>query len=157
MKRKKLRDLALIAEVVSGIAIILTLAFLAFEMRDNTNASQAQTYQILMAELNNYRSMLGEPGMATIIEKRRDEGWDGLSRVEKRRLRVTALINWGIYESAFFANQRGILGQSEWTRFEAAICRRFGNSKHLWAPEGFTPMNELLTSEFADYVVEQCE
>jgi len=48
LDRKKLQAWALVAEVISGIAVVATLILLAFEMRDNTNASQAQTYQLLM-------------------------------------------------------------------------------------------------------------
>ena len=156
MKKSKLQAWALTAEVISGIAVVATLIFLAFEMRDNTNASQAQTYQILMQELNSYRSMPAESEMAEISLKRRDSGWDSLSDVEKRRMRLTAIINWGIYESAFFANKCVILGQSEWTRFDSAMCRRFKNSAYFWAPDEFTPMNELLTAEFVDYAEDLC-
>jgi len=155
--REKLQVWALTAEIISGVAVVTTLLFLAFEMRDNTNAAQAQTYQILMRELNDYRESMGEFEMATIIEKRRDVGWEGLSRIEQRRLRSTGLVNWGIYESAFFANKRGILGASEWTRFDKAICRRFKNSRYMWAPDGFGRMDELLTAEFVEYVKELCQ
>jgi len=101
--------------------------------------------------------MLGDPGIAEISLKEDESGWDNLSVVERRRLRLLTLINWGIYESAYFANNRGILGESEWSRFESAICRRFTNGADRWAPEGFTPMNELLTEEFVEYVENPCQ
>ena len=52
MKTIKLQEWALFAEVLGGIAIVITLIFLVLETRANTNAIQVQTYQSLTAELN---------------------------------------------------------------------------------------------------------
>lgn len=52
MDKEKLQVWALTAEIISGVAVVATLLFLAFEMRDNTNAAQAQTFQTLMQEIN---------------------------------------------------------------------------------------------------------
>jgi len=41
----KLERLALVAEIVSGIAIVVTLIVLVIEVRDNTNAVRAETRQ----------------------------------------------------------------------------------------------------------------
>jgi len=64
--KEKLKIWALAAEVISGIAVVVTLVFLVFEMRNNTSATQAQTYQLLMQEMNAYRTLMSEPGMAAV-------------------------------------------------------------------------------------------
>ena len=157
MKNKQLQKWALVAEVISGIAIVVTLAVLAIEMRGNTNAIRAQTYQTLMQQLNDYRMWLISPEFDAAREKRQDSGWDSLTHKEKQKIRIPALVNWGIYESAYFANERGVLGEPEWRRFEVAICRRFSTNQYHWSPDGFTSMDELLTPQFVDYVVNNCE
>ena len=156
MDSNKLQKFALVAEVVAGIAIVVTIAFLAFEMRSNTNAVRAQTFQSLMQQINDYRMSLVHPARVLANEKRRQSGWNSLSRVEKQELRIPALVNWGIYESAFFANERGLLGEAEWNRFQIAICRRREHHDDMWSPEGFTSMNELLTSDFVGYIQTSC-
>jgi len=123
----------------------------------NTNATQAQTYQLLMQEMNACRTLMAEPDIAAIVEKVTQQGWDNLEPVKRRRLYGTATINWGFYESAYFANKRGVLGESEWKRFEMAYCRRRMEQPYLWNPEGFTPMNNLLTPEFVDFVEAICQ
>ena len=157
VKKQNLRKLALVAEIISGIAIVVTLAILAIEMRGNTNAVRAQTYQTLMQQVNEYRLVLINPRHVAANEKRREFGWDSLTRVEMQEIRIPALVNWGIYESAYFANQRDVLGEPEWQRFETAICRRYSTNQYLWNPDGFTSMNELLTTQFVHYVVKNCE
>ena len=157
MKNKQLQRWALGAEIISAVAVVITIGFLAFQVMKNTNATQAQTYQLLMQEMNVYRTLMAELDMAEIVEKVVQQGWDNLDPVEQRRLHGTAAINWGFYESAYFANKRGILGESEWKRFEMAYCRVRMKQPYLWNPEGFISMNELLTPEFVDFVETYCK
>jgi len=156
MKQQLKETLILVAEITGAVAIVLTLGFLTLETRRNTNAVQAQTYQILMQELNDYRALLMDPRRYRLEEKFREKGWQSLTSAEHQFLRVPILINWGIYESAYFANERGVLGESEWERFSAAICRRFVAHADYWDPGGVTPMTELLTSRFVDYIESSC-
>jgi len=155
--REKLQVWALTAEIISGVAVVATLMFLAFEMRDNTNASQAQTYQTLMQEINGYRKMIGERAMAEVVVKHGAEGWDALSPVEQRQIRSAQLVIWGVYESAYFANQRGVLGASEWSRFKRLLCTRLENSGTQWASGNQSPIRVLHTAEFVEYVENLCQ
>ncbi len=158
MRSDQLQKWALGAEIAGAVAVVITLGFLTFQMRENTNAVQAQTYQALMEELNNYRALTVDPGLAEVEGKFRVGGWQGLTRVEKLQLRSRANIRWGIYESAYFANERGVLGEPEWERFVDGICRGLLADADLLEPEeGFTPMIELLTPEFVDYIESSCE
>ena len=157
MRSDRLQKWALGAEVAGAAAVVLTLGFLAFEMRGNTNAVQAQTYQALMQELNDYRVLLSDRERIELQERFREDGWQSLTRVEQRQLRIPSLIRWGIYESAYYANERGVLGEREWERFDVAICRGLAAQADLWEPEGFTPMTELLTPEFVDYIEGSCQ
>ena len=72
--------------------------------------------------------------------------------------RTVASIYWGIYESAYYANERGVLGEREWIRFAVGICRRRVALADFWDPGGgITPMSELLTPDFVDYIESNCE
>ena len=73
----------------------MTLGFLAFQMRGNTNAVQAQTYQALMRKLNDYRTLLADPERIMLGEKRREEGWQNLKSLKQRQIRVPSMIRWG--------------------------------------------------------------
>lgn len=158
MDKEKLKVWALAAEVISGIAVVVTLVFLVFGMRSNTSATQAQTYQLLMQELNAYRTLFAEPGMAAIVVKFEQQGWDALEPVEQRQLYATATIRWGFYESAYYANKRGVLGESEWQRFVRAYCRARRRGLPVpWNPKGLIPVTELLTPEFVEFVQATCK
>ena len=156
MQNKQLRKWALGAEIVSAIAVIITIGFLAVQLKDNTNALQAQMYQDLMRDLNDWRVMVNDPVQLKLPEKHRAEGRDSLSSIERSQLSIPPRTLFDINDSAYFANQRGVLGAGEWARFQSAICRQFSSKADLWNAEGMTPMHELLTPEFADYIERTC-
>ncbi len=156
--RQKLRNLALIAEVISGITIVVTLLFLAMEMRSNTEAVRAQTYQVLMAELNNWRALfIEDPSLNEAIENIDAVGWENLGMRERRRSWMREIMIWSIYESAYFANLRDVLGELEWARFERQICHRFNLSGLMWDPPRVMTVKPVLTPHFAEYVEATCK
>ena len=79
MRSDQLQKWALGAEIAGAFAVVVTLGFLTFEMRGNTNAVQAQTYQALMQELNDFRQLLLDPELIRVSEKFNEEGWQGLT------------------------------------------------------------------------------
>jgi hypothetical protein len=155
---ESLQKWALVAEVVGALAVVTTLAFVAVETRANTNALQAQTFQSLMQELNDYRlTLLDHPERYAIVDRARDDGVQSLTRQEIQTLRLPILVQWGIYESAYFANARGVLGPIEWTRFASAMCRTAQTGENYWVVEGFAPVAETLTPEFVSFIEAECE
>ena len=110
-----------------------------------------------MGELNDYRKFIADPERLELALKLRSDGWDGLSNFEQVRVRMPQVIRWGIYESAYYANERGILGEREWKRFDRAICRALETvGAVMWKPDGMTPMSDLLTPDFVQYVDTSC-
>jgi len=156
MDRQRLQDFALIAEVVAAAAVIVTLVFLVLEMRSNTDAIRAQTYTELMTQINDWRALtVTDPTLSELTVKRNTEGWEGLSNVEERRVWFGSIVLWGIYESAFYARERGVLGEDEWQRFEITMCRRFRGGVD-WDPPGGREMALVLTPRFVQYVESAC-
>ena len=68
----KLNELTQIAEVISGIAVVITLVLLIFEIRDNTEATiSANTQETLRASRDAALELATTPALASIIEKGR--------------------------------------------------------------------------------------
>ncbi len=160
MKSKQLQKWALGAEVISAVAVVLTIVFLAAQTMENTNAIQAQTFQELMRDVNDWRMSLaygnGPPALGAALDKRRTEGWESLGEDQKLVIRGREVMLWGIYESSYFANQRGVLGDDEWIRFESAMCQRYSRPDFDWDwPEA--RMRVVLTPKFVEYIADACE
>lgn len=156
MTDNRLQKWALTAETISAVAVVITIGFLAFQMMENTNALRAQTYQSLSDQMLDYRHWLVDPDREAAIQKFEAEGWDALTPLERRQMRVPFVSLWNIYEGAFFANERGVLGEDEWLRFHVSMCRSYRGNPHLWNPGGDTPMSGFLTPRFHGFVEESC-
>jgi hypothetical protein len=160
MKSKKLRKWALVAEVVSAVAVVVTIGFLAFQTMDNTNALQAQTYQSLMRDINSWRSSIRDLEAGPTLAKVRTDGIDSLSRGEQGRVRLVYLELWGIYEAAYFANERGVLGLDEWARFEFSICDQLDGIVSIFWDfdyENLPTFRQIMTPSFVEYVDTHCK
>ncbi len=152
--------------MVSGIAVVATLVFLALETRENTNAIQAQTYQALTSELNTVRRTMAEPENFEVFMKLIKFEYETLSKEEQISYIFLAGAKWGVYESAFYARERGILGENEWGRFGDAICRNLIVDKPFWDPQDqrlVLPVGKIsygissgLTPNFKKYVETLC-
>ena len=79
MKNKQLQKWALGAEVISAVAVVVTIGFLGVQTMDNTNALQAQTFQALMHDTSEWRASIVSPDMAKLRVKWRDEGFESLT------------------------------------------------------------------------------
>jgi hypothetical protein len=159
MEKLNLSELALAAEVLGGVAVVVTLVFLVLATRENTNAIQAQTYQALTSELNALRFTSATSEMSDIFVRISTEGIDALSNAERMRLQFSAEAKWGVYENAFFSRNRGVLGEDEWSRFASAICRNFTIDQWLWGSNDtqWGSLSRNVTPAFRDYVESACQ
>jgi len=84
----KLERCALLAEIVSGIAIVLTLVILVFEVRSNTDAVRAQTIgaQRIAENERRNRIIVNSGGIADLVRKGANR--EPLSEAEELRLVV---------------------------------------------------------------------
>lgn len=151
----------MIAEIVGGVAVIVTLIFLVIETRENTNAIHAQMYQTLMSELNERReSVASSPETAELRILVAEGGFESLEPVQQVQFINSRAALWGVYESAYFARERGVLGDSEWSRFSSSICGnyQYSNNMNIWASGGRSGnVSQSLTSEFRTYIEHTCE
>jgi len=148
----KLEKWALIAEIVGAAAIVVSLIFVGLQVRDASNATYADTYDRLTADLINWRLKV-----ATSPEALR--GWRGVVDPELAEdhdpfveaageMATTAVVQ--IWERAYFAHFYGRLNDAEWSRFQKAMCNP--SNHEAWERAGLN--SSLFAQEFWQYVSE---
>jgi hypothetical protein len=136
-KRRDLSSLSQLADIVASIAVLVTLVFLVAEVRQNTETARATSYAASMDGLTQWRlTMAGDPELAALWQAYNFGG----ASPEDFRLNLLVSTLWGIYENAYYSNQRGLMGESEWERFQRQIC--------LNADRDLPMIGNLLTDEF---------
>ena len=145
MANDKLRRYALVAEIVSATAVVISLVFVAFQVKDNTAAVRASTYDGILSDHIDWRmTVASSPELLTAFVK--DFNSDtNMSDVERQGQQFARQAVWQIYERAYFARKYETLGDSEWERYERSICG-FASSTDVEAELG-----SYLTVEFVDF------
>ena len=149
---RKLSNLASIAEIVSGIAVVITLIFLILGIRENTEITRAAAFDRNISSVNEILVpvILDEefsPLFQSYLEGRTQE----LSSTEWFRVREIIRSLFRSYESAYHANQYGNIGVTEWTRVLAQLCFHRGLLGAQWQE-----IPAVLTEEFANFVETSC-
>jgi hypothetical protein len=151
---QKLSEWASIAEIVSGIAVVITLMFLIIEIHESTNVTRASMYASTLDSLIENRSQQFQyPELNRIVEEFVD-GEAADFEASERRLLIPFLQNiFQIYEKAYFTREYDLLGESEWTRFERNICLNYDRLQSVGLADDVAA---VVTGEFWAYIETAC-
>jgi hypothetical protein len=148
MNRKRIRNWASIAEIVSGIAVVVTLIFLIFEVRENSDLVRAESFNRGIESLVEWRSAIVSNDAALMVMAEHFEYEDP----EELRRQMLLVNLWSIYEKTYYSQQYGLVGPAEWERFQTRICSYQRTGRELWDER----IAVFLTEEFRNYVTSSC-
>ena len=119
--KEKLHVYALMAEIISAIAIVFSLVFVGFQIRENTISSQADTYQGIAAmDVEILLEFSSTPDKARIINIYR-ESPESLVGDEKAQGANMFLVEVRHVENLFLQHQMGMLSEESWGTREALV------------------------------------
>lgn len=140
--------MALLAEIVGGAAIVISLVVLVLEVRQNTAAVRASTYDQLLSDHTQYRMDLATNTDATeaflSFNGHAPTGPDELRDQQGRLIWIAGMMLW---ERAYFAREYGTLGDSEWQRYRSNMC-----DSDSWT--AIQDLEFFVSTEFWDYLLE---
>lgn len=120
----KLKQWAQIGEVIGAVAIVVSLIYVASELRHNTDATQAATFQqMVQLSATGLITMASDADLADILRRGIQ---DRASLADQERLRFF-LINraqWRAMEAASLQRQHGVLGDPKWNSYKTLMCGR---------------------------------
>lgn len=153
----KLEKIALVAEIVSGVAVVVTLVFLVLSIRDNTNVVRATAYAGIVDSADAFNVRVGsDPELIRLYSAYLGGRANELTGDDEVRLAYLINSNFRNLEKAFFLNQYGILGEAESRRTLRRICGTYQRTKTTmeWWTKDRLP--QLVTSEFLEYIESTC-
>jgi hypothetical protein len=145
-----------LGEFIGAIAVVVTLFYLALQVKHGKEATEANTRsldegsKIALADAYHARGvetaaslrMLAESPVAAIMVKHHQSGVESLTAEEKLRLRTFHMNNVFILDASFYAYQQGLLPDYEST-LEAGL-RTFGGA---WRDLGVDVPRESFRAE----------
>jgi len=152
---QKLSDWASIAEIISGVAVVVTLIFLVIGIRENTAVTRASMYQNSIGQIVDFRyRVLEDREVARLFRAFMDGEQLEIDDIDSTRQNQLILNVFQIYEQAYFANESGLLGTAEWRRFERLICQF--SSRIRTSQDWLRSVEALMTEEFIGFIEESC-
>jgi hypothetical protein len=98
--------------LAANIGVIAEIVFLALELRQNTDALQAQTRSSITDNNVTYLGWVAtNPELAEIRERSRADGVDSLSDAQRLQLNAFVSANFRIWENTFYQYERGLFTQ----------------------------------------------
>jgi len=151
---KALSNWASFAEIVSGVAVIITLGLLIIGIRENTETTRAAMFASSIESINALeRSIMLDADVSEIYAAYVDGHTSELKSAERNRLRLLIANYFRSYDIAYSMRKYGLFGENEWNRFERAIC----TSYKVASDAGYSELiSRLTTQEFMDYVRSSC-
>jgi hypothetical protein len=151
----KLSEWASIAEILAAIAVVATLVILIIGVRANTDMTRALVYDRVIEGLNSVRGyVVQDPEMAEIYTAYAAGDTSNLTAAERQRLFLLVNMIFGNYEKSYFAYRYGVMGPTEWTRYEVQICVQLDRVNR--SEEHRAEVSSVVTAEFMDYADRLC-
>ena len=106
--------LGIIGDFVGGIGVVVTLIYLAIQVRENTHSLHANTHQSLLDSMNRIlESLTDNADLAEILVKS-ENGLSHLSPIELSRYEHLYDRYFTTFEHAYVLNSRGIIPPELW-------------------------------------------
>jgi hypothetical protein len=146
-----LKKWALIAEVLGGLGIIVSIIYLAAEMSRNSANTEVNNHLEIIGQIQDLRALAIEDKEFADIRIRGDAGLSNLDDIERLRYSNWAFNSLDLWESTLVMYQRGGTSEESWNVYNSGWCSFFQN-----APGMQEVLSELqgsaFTTDFAENV-----
>ena len=146
----------LLVEAGGAVAVLLGLVFVGLELRQNTEAVEAATFQALTDASSDYiLTIASDPELNRVVTTGYDDP-SSLSELEYSRFFMVTRSYWVRMQNVYSQWQRGTLSDDDWVMYENIICGSDANpSSARGIIQTFDEHRQLLTPEFVQFV-ERC-
>ena len=115
-----LNELGSLGEFISGLAVVVTLVYLALQIRHNTRAVRSSMHQdMIESTLRIAESVSDNENLGRIVLKA-GEDYDNLTREEYIRFEAYAERVFSNFESVFYSYRNSMIEQDLWESWEAS-------------------------------------
>ena len=144
-----LQDLGSIGEIVGGFATVVTLIYLAIQIRANTQAVRSSAAQSVHEAFATWYRMLAADSDLSQIAANGLRDYEALSEGEKARFVATCMAFLSCSQDTFIKWREGSLSQELWSGWELVMMTLVmaPGGRAFWQERGY-----LFGREFRDYV-----
>ena len=151
---RRLQEYALIAEIVGGAAVVVSLVFVGIQLRANANVLEAQAvFDLREANGSLVRDLTGNRELSEVLYRGYND-YASLSDLERWRFGLWVNEVLRIRLLAWEYGQRGLLEEEEFESWQTVTCdylSAYPGARAVWDAGG-----AYLRSDFRRQVQERC-
>lgn len=146
---------ASVAEIVSSLAVVVSLVFLVIEVNRNTEATIGDTSQQLLNLLQQADSWLADAAFADVFVRARDVDAT-VNAAEREQYATYVKLKWDACELAFDRRQAELVSDDYWDAWEGGckamlepyLAREIWRERRTWFGPGFRAYYDGVASTF---------
>ena len=119
-----LKKMALIAEVLGGVGIIISILYLAYEVSQNSEGVGLSHHLTLSDQYLALRQSLSEDADLAKVMVKGNSDFSALEPFERMQFEAYLTSFWDIWENAQYIFLTGRIDQGTWTDWNRALCIR---------------------------------
>lgn len=157
MNKRSMAEWAALAEVIGAAAVVVSLLFVAFNIKQNTAAIEASTWESFLDRSERINLLLAESGELAQIVERGEADPDQLTPSENFRFRHVARLRFGAWEAVFNHYSIGRLDATNWQLWNDFYMDLLDHPgyRHVWSEIGHWYDPEFQAILQADYMREK--
>lgn len=144
-----LNDLANLGQIIGALAVVVSLFYVASQIRQNTNAVRSATAQTVHEHFANWYHLIAADAELAQIAANGLRDYSSLSEQERVRFIATLMSFLSYSQNAFLKWREGLLRPALWLGWEQVMMNLFGapGGKALWKERSY-----LFGEEFRSYI-----
>jgi hypothetical protein len=144
-----LNELGSLGEFVGAIAVVISLLYLALQIRHNTRAVQSGTHQAVLDGILRVSASLSDADGVARISQKANEDYGNLTDEERIRFEAYADRTVANYETAFYNCERSMIDPVLWNSWSHQILEDLSEPglRHFWEEK-----KHHYLVEFVEYV-----
>lgn len=110
-----IQDLGSIGELLSSIVVLISLVYLALQIKSSNETARTSTYQSVVSDFGALnRAMAVTPELSMLFVNGMED-FESLTAEEKARVSQLFFMSFHYFENMFYQNQKGYLENDVWT------------------------------------------
>ena len=144
-----LSELGSLGEFISGLAVVVTLVYLALQIRHNTLAVRSSMHHNMIESTLRIAESVSDSDDLGRIVLHADEDFDRLTEIERIRFDAYAERVFNNFENVFYSYRNSMIEQDLWESWESSYLRDISRAsmRRYWEEE-----RPLHLRDFMDFV-----
>jgi hypothetical protein len=148
------QELANLGEIIGAVAVVVSLAYLAIQVRQSTTAQQTENYVRTLDRLSTQQSRLGQNSADAVMFSKGVKNAAHLTSPEKIQFTWILYEMFDAFEFMFHASQNNAMPEEVWNRWSVTVAfwLKFPGVLTWWNVRP-TPFTDSFTA-FVDDLIE---